>query len=36
MCVIIYLSKESHYKYKGLNFIISTDGKLLELIVKVI
>ena len=34
--MIIYLFKECHYKYKGLNFIIGMDGKLLEMIVKVI
>ena len=33
--MIIYLYKECHCKYKGLNFILDTDGKLLELIVKV-
>ena len=32
----IYLYKECCCKYKGLNFIINTDGELLESIIKVI
>ena len=32
----VYLYKECCCKYKGLNFIIDTDGELLKLIVKVI
>ena len=34
--MIIYLYKECCYIYKGLNFIVDTDGELLKLIVKVI
>ena len=36
VCMIIYLYEESYCKYKSLNFIVNTDGELLESIVKVI
>ena len=34
--MIIYLCKECCCKYKGLNFIVNTDGELLKSFVKVI
>ena len=34
--MIIYLYTECYCKYKSLNFIVDTDGELLELIVKLI
>ena len=36
MCMIIYLYEECCCKYKDVNFLVNTDGELLELIIKVI